>query len=73
MSHEVAQDYLPTVVATQANELDWSTEALGRALADLGDRKLLGLKIPQQWGGTQLSQREFLQFQMMVDSNSNVI
>ena len=45
------EQYLRQQVAPQANRLDQDAQALSEAMMGLGDRQLLGLRVPQTWGG----------------------
>ena len=51
--------YLQEVVSPQAEIINQEIQALGSCLQGLGDRQLLGLKIPQQFGGSGFSTIEY--------------
>lgn len=57
----------------QANEIDSKPTLLNQALKELGDRQLLGLKIPQIYGGTGMSEVEYRQMQMLTASYSGAL
>ncbi|MEQ9372729.1 MAG: acyl-CoA dehydrogenase family protein [Coleofasciculus chthonoplastes F3-SA18-01] len=63
---EVANAYLCEVVAPRASQIDQDTEALRIALQGLGDRHLLALKVPQDWGGAEVNPVTFFHFQQHV-------
>jgi alkylation response protein AidB-like acyl-CoA dehydrogenase len=64
---------LREAVAPQAQILDRQPEALKIALQGMGDRALLGLRIPQRWGGAELREIDFRHFQMMVARYSGAL
>lgn len=68
-----AEAFLRDVIAPQAMQLDQSAELLFQALRELGNRNLLGLKIPQQWGGQDLDELTFRQFQEQVSRYSGAL
>jgi len=63
---EVAEAYLREIVAPGASQIDQDTEALRTALKGLGDRNLLALKVPQDWGGAEVNPVTFFHFQQQV-------
>lgn len=63
---EVANAYLCEVVAPGASQIDQDTQALRTALQGLGDRNLLALKVPQRWGGAEVTPVTFFHFQQHV-------
>ncbi|MGF1482479.1 MAG: acyl-CoA dehydrogenase family protein [Cyanophyceae cyanobacterium] len=69
---EAAEAYLQTI-APQAAQLDRKPETLKKALQGLGDRSLLALKVPQRWGGSELSETSFRAFQMMMARYSGAL
>lgn len=66
-------DYLKGVVAPQATEIDLNPTALKQALQGLGDRRLLGLKIPQKYGGVGMEEIQYRQMQMATASYSGAL
>lgn len=68
-----AEIYLKEVIAPQATEIDRNSNALKLALQGMGDRALLGLRIPKSWGGAELDESTFHRFQMMVARYSGVL
>ena len=60
---DLAQDYLRTDVAPQANQMDSDPQVLQAALAGLGDRHLLALRVPVALGGSGLDALTFYEFQ----------
>jgi alkylation response protein AidB-like acyl-CoA dehydrogenase len=67
----VAESYLRETVAPNATALDRDPEALHQALAGLGDRRLLALKVPEAWGGADPETAR--QFQEMVARYSGAL
>lgn len=63
---EVADAYLRQIVAPSASEIDQDTQALRTALQGLGSRSLLALKVPQRWGGAEVTPVTFFHFQQHV-------
>ena len=50
-----AETYLQQCVGPKAAQLDRDPKALQQALQGLGERQLLGLRVPEQWQGAGLS------------------
>ena len=69
---EIAETYCREV-APQAAIVDREPEALKKALQGLGDRALLALKVPLNWGGSQLIELDFRCFQMIVTRYSGAL
>lgn len=53
----LAEPYLRESVAPEAAPIDAEPEALRAAFKELGDRSLLGLRVPEIWGGSGVSDR----------------
>ena len=70
---KVADAYLREIVAPRASEIDQDTEALRTALQGLGDRNLLALKVPQDWGGAEVNPVTFFHFQQQVSRYSGAL
>lgn len=70
---EVAERLLRSSVAPQAAEIDCNSQALQVALAELGKQALLGLRIPQQWGGAAVDETAFRNFQEMMARYSGAL
>jgi alkylation response protein AidB-like acyl-CoA dehydrogenase len=68
-----AETYLKRVIAPQATEIDRNSKALKIALQGMGDRSLLALRIPQDWGGFQCDEATFHRFQMTVARYSGAL
>ncbi|NET35015.1 MAG: acyl-CoA/acyl-ACP dehydrogenase [Cyanothece sp. SIO1E1] len=65
--------YLKESVAPQAESMDWDSEVLFAALQGLGERSLLGLRVPQQFGGAAVSPETFQTFQLLVARYSGAL
>ncbi len=70
---DVTEAYLREIVAPRASEIDQDTEALRTALKGLGDRHLLALKVPQDWGGAEVNPVTFFHFQQRVSRYSGAL
>lgn len=70
---EVAETYLRDTVAPQAELCDRDSEALMLALEGMKERALLGLKIPQEWEGAGVSERDFRHFQTTIARYSGAL
>ncbi|MGQ4647246.1 acyl-CoA dehydrogenase family protein [Lyngbya aestuarii] len=63
---DVAESYLKESVAPLASEIDSTVEVLQDALEGMGKHSLLALKVPQSWGGAQVSQEIYHRFLQLV-------
>jgi alkylation response protein AidB-like acyl-CoA dehydrogenase len=63
---EEARRYLREEVKPKASEIDQDPEALREALRGLCERGLMGLRIPQEFGGPGLREAEFREYQQEV-------
>lgn len=70
---EIAAEYLAEHVAPRAAEIDTCPDELEKALAGLGERNLLALRCPQQFGGPGVDDTEFRQFQELVARTSGAL
>ncbi|MBD1840539.1 acyl-CoA/acyl-ACP dehydrogenase [Coleofasciculus sp. FACHB-64] len=70
---DIAESYLRQSVAPLATEIDSSPEALGEALKGLGERSLLALRVPQEWGGSEVSEQTFRTFQELIARYSGAL
>lgn len=68
-----AKSYLLTEVAPSANEIDTNPDVLLKALKGLGNLGLLGLRVPQKWGGYGVSDATFASFQELVARYSGAL
>ncbi|ACK66992.1 acyl-CoA dehydrogenase domain protein [Rippkaea orientalis PCC 8801] len=68
-----AQTYFIQQVAPQAALLDQDTEALKQSFKKMGDHGLLGLNIPQQWGGKGASELTYRRFQILIARYSGAL
>ncbi len=55
--------FLRETIAPQANQIDQSESALGKALNGLRERKLMALRRPTEYGGPNLNETDFRAFQ----------
>ena len=69
----LAQSYFRSEILPQASILDRQPEALQQALKAMGDRDLLGLTIPQTWGGAGVDEINFRRFQVMITKYSGAL
>lgn len=70
---ETAKSYLLNQVAAKANDIDTNYQLLKDALRGLGELGLLALRLPQDWGGKQVSERTFGEFQELVARYSGAL
>ncbi|HAC65043.1 MAG TPA: acyl-CoA dehydrogenase [Cyanothece sp. UBA12306] len=68
-----AQTYFIEQIAPQAALLDQDTEALKQAFQEMGERGLLGLNIPQKWGGKAVSETIYRRFQILIARYSGAL
>ncbi|MGB3206645.1 MAG: acyl-CoA dehydrogenase family protein [Crinalium sp.] len=69
----IAESYLREIVAPQAAAIDTDAKVLQNAIAGLGDRNLLALRIPKAWGGAEVDHQTFWAFQEMVARYSGAL
>lgn len=60
-----AREFFETHVAPYAQDIDLSSDALGKALARMGDAELMALRRPSRYGGPEIAESSFRQFQEM--------
>ncbi|MEO7454253.1 MAG: acyl-CoA dehydrogenase family protein [Fimbriimonadales bacterium] len=60
---EDAKAFLDSDVRPHAGDIDIDREALGRALDAMAERNLLGLRVPEEYGGKGLAEKDFRRFQ----------
>lgn len=70
---DLAESYLRESVAPLASEIDRDPEVLRDALKGLGDRSLLALRVPQFWGGAEVSEVTFRSFQQLIPRYSGAL
>ena len=63
---DIAESYLRKSVAPLATQIDSSPEALREALKGLGERSLLALRVPQEWGGSEVSEQTYRTYQELI-------
>jgi kynurenine formamidase/alkylation response protein AidB-like acyl-CoA dehydrogenase len=70
---DIVKSFLIEKVAPRANEIDSSSAELFQALGGLGKLNLLGLRIPQKWGGREVSEEHFGSFQELLARYSGAL
>lgn len=65
--------YLREQIAPQAALLDASPEALQQTFRELGNRRLLGLRVPSEWQGSDVNDLTFRAFQELVARYSGAL
>lgn len=65
--------YLRDTIAPQAAILDRDADRLADAMQGLGDRDLLALRLPKQWGGTDLDESTFRTIQIEITRYSGAL
>jgi kynurenine formamidase/alkylation response protein AidB-like acyl-CoA dehydrogenase len=67
------KSFLKLEVAPYANQMDFESETLFNALRKLGKQELLALRVPQRWGGKEVSDATFSDFQELVARYSGAL
>ncbi|AFY99550.1 cyclase family protein [Calothrix sp. PCC 6303] len=67
------KSFLKLEVAPHANQMDFESQTLFNALRKLGKKELLALRVPQRWGGKELSDATFNDFQELVARYSGAL
>ncbi|MEM9927932.1 MAG: acyl-CoA dehydrogenase family protein [Cyanobacteria bacterium P01_D01_bin.50] len=70
---EEAESYLRESVAPKASEIDSNPAVLKEVLKQMGDRSLLALRVPKVWGGMEVSNETFRNFQQLVARYSGAL
>lgn len=70
---EQTKSYLINSVAPNAAVIDYDSEALQKALNGLAELGLLGLRITQEWGGLEVNQQTFDDYQELVARYSGAL
>lgn len=70
---DLAESYLQEFVAPLASEIDVNSDALREVLRGLGDRSLLALRVPNVWGGAEVSEATYRCFQQLVPRYSGAL
>ncbi|MBR8830586.1 MAG: hypothetical protein N5P05_003884 [Chroococcopsis gigantea SAG 12.99] len=70
---DTIEDFLINEIAPQAQLIDRDPLALKKALQSMGERSLLSLRIPQQWGGGGIDQLTYRQFQVLIARYSGAL
>ena len=69
----LAESYLRESIAPLAAKIDENPEALKEALQGMASHSLLALRVPQVWGGAQVSEVIFRHFQQLVPRYSGAL
>ncbi len=67
------EEFLINEIAPQAQLIDQDPSALKKALQSMGQRSLLSLRIPQQWGGAGMDQLTYRKFQVLIARYSGAL
>lgn len=70
---DTVKSFLESEVAPNANEIDSNPKALVSALRGLGNLDLLALRVPRSWGGREVSEVSFGDFQELVARYSGAL
>lgn len=68
-----AESYLKECVAPRAEIIDSDSEALKTAILGLENRSLLGLRVPQKWGGAGIPPELFYEYQELTARYSGAL
>ncbi|MEM1171493.1 MAG: acyl-CoA dehydrogenase family protein [Cyanobacteria bacterium P01_H01_bin.35] len=69
----ITSSILQSSVVPKANEIDSNPELLKTALMSLGKSGLLALQIPRKWGGLELKQQDYFNYQLLVAKSSGAL
>lgn len=69
---QIAYSILQNITSV-ANEIDSNQLELEKALMSLGKSGLLGLRVPQKWGGFELNQQDYFNYQLLVARYSGAL
>lgn len=72
-SLDAVEHYLHTQVAPIAEQLDTDAEALRQVFLELGRQNWLALRVNQSWGGADIGDRGFQQFQELLARYSGAL
>ncbi|MFQ4144993.1 cyclase family protein [Chlorogloeopsis sp. ULAP02] len=70
---DTAKSYLLNQVVAKANEIDTNPDILMGALRGLGELGLLALRVPRHWGGKEVSEATFGEFQELIARYSGAL
>ncbi|MBE9225146.1 cyclase family protein [Phormidium sp. LEGE 05292] len=70
---EQTKSYLINSIAPNAAVIDYDSQALQKALNGLAELGLLGLRIPQEWGGLAVNQETFDDYQELIARYSGAL
>ncbi|MEB3340061.1 acyl-CoA dehydrogenase family protein [Okeania sp.] len=70
---QIVYSILQNSVVPVANEIDTNPIELEKALMSLGKSGLLGLKIPQKWGGLELARQDYFNYQLLLARYSGAL
>jgi kynurenine formamidase/alkylation response protein AidB-like acyl-CoA dehydrogenase len=70
---DTVKSFLESEVAPNANDIDSNPSALFRALRGLGNLDLLALRVPRSWGGREVSEVTFGDFQELIARYSGTL
>jgi kynurenine formamidase/alkylation response protein AidB-like acyl-CoA dehydrogenase len=73
MNLDTVESFLRSQVAPNANTIDGSCDALFLALRGLGSLNLLALRVPEKWGGREISETNFGEFQELIARYSGAL
>ncbi len=69
----LAEQYFQEKIRPCASAIDQDAETLLEALKGMGDRRLLALNVPQQWGGAELDEYTYRCFQILIARYSGTL
>lgn len=73
MNLDTVESFLRSQVAPNANTIDDSSDALFLALRGLGSLNLLALRVPEKWGGREVCEAIFGDFQELIARYSGAL
>lgn len=69
----LTESYLREFAAPIAYQIDQDSQVLKKVLQGMGDRALLGLRIPKIWSGADISERTYRRFQQLIPRYSGAL
>ena len=69
----LTESYLREFVAPIAHQIDQDSELLKKALHGMGERFLLGLRIPKAWSGLEVNEITYRRFQQLIPRYSGAL
>jgi len=69
----ITESYLKEFVAPLAYQIDQDSQVLRKVLQGMGERSLLGLRIPKTWSGVDITEITYRRFQQLIPRYSGAL